>query len=1044
MAANGEAQPNLWRRIFEEVRSELGTKRDENGVVGSINWLRKGMAARGANPNVVRNIIYRDKGKLSDKRVLFDILSGLREEAGGPPLQVPELELLSASGGPEGEVMGLLGREKRHAYTSFVNGVRKGENPKLILTGKPGSGKTLLTDAIQSALESEPSAAKRVLRAEFAAADLSTSLNRLALAVGVNPKRFETSLAKIGISSAYAVQADAQAEVARTLLEAFRSEYAPRVLLLHLSGSLHHRDELGGVALRLNTPEVPRVNAAEWVWATLLVPMSRLPDLSLLVSTTNVPARVLPDLTTFEGPLKLNPPTAAEARRFVKARLPSLTEGAQEALVSRAGRSFEELRTLTLLEPLRTPHYPIPKDNEAHVERLSRLIESGDETLRDFLACLAVLSTPEFPTFHEGALRALRKTDTKTFSPLEEAFLDAVPAAEGRWRPFSRWFARALRRRLEHADAKRYRELHRRASLHYAPAATADPKGEAAARYLHHLFEGRDWDALIAWLQRGGVPQPLLRRIWGAAAEELPQDERFGHVAQGVAAHYVKLGSYEHPDVVAAFETLALSAHPDVRAWTALKRAEGAVRRGHFDEAERLLDGAPDLINPALNAEMALTRANIARWRGSLDLAAGYVSGARTLLPEISREGIGGLIHAKVAVWAGLIAKDGGDLTRALEEFESVHTDDDLIRARVAFQRGDVRMRLGRFGGALCDLSEAVALSREAPLSERARYLSRRAVLHRKRAAFRLAERDFNAALETLDHPDEVGSLQHAFERAKVEDERALLLLAQGHFDEALLTLRNNLETFRRYGESLAVDASFRTLRSSLRLALAYWCRGRGYPYRTPLIGAVLVGEGADEPADVAHARRLLRLVDAQLDHAEHFGPLHAQAKLLSSLLSPPEEAVAAAERALREARFLYPRAVALAHLAAAHLWEDAERALVVTEEAVATLTEVDAGGDTGLLAHLRGVELVALLQTGNCRRAESLLLEALDDPRLAPYHTALLRLFGEGAERVAGGSTFERLAARLNLGRAANEPLRLPDRLVLHFQTAHPESVPL
>lgn len=114
----GEGNP--WRRIFEEVRRALGNRRDETGVLGSINWLRKGMAERGANPNVVRNIIYRDKGKLSDKRVLYSLLSELWESTGRPPLRVPELEvLLAAPSEGDQEVMQLLGREKRRAYQAL-------------------------------------------------------------------------------------------------------------------------------------------------------------------------------------------------------------------------------------------------------------------------------------------------------------------------------------------------------------------------------------------------------------------------------------------------------------------------------------------------------------------------------------------------------------------------------------------------------------------------------------------------------------------------------------------------------------------------------------------------------------------------------------------------------------------------------------------------------------------------------------------------------------------------------------------------------------
>ena len=78
-----------WRRIFEDVRESVGNERDEHGVLGSINWLRHQMEVRGANPNVVRNIIYRDKGKLPDKRVLFQILDDLWRRRGHGPLRSP-------------------------------------------------------------------------------------------------------------------------------------------------------------------------------------------------------------------------------------------------------------------------------------------------------------------------------------------------------------------------------------------------------------------------------------------------------------------------------------------------------------------------------------------------------------------------------------------------------------------------------------------------------------------------------------------------------------------------------------------------------------------------------------------------------------------------------------------------------------------------------------------------------------------------------------------------------------------------------------------
>ena len=97
-----------WRPIFEDVRRSVGSQRDDHGVLGSINWLRHQMEARGANPNVVRNIIYRDKGKLPDKRALYAILDDLWRSRGKAPLRAPELEaLLSPGSGQDQEVLQL-------------------------------------------------------------------------------------------------------------------------------------------------------------------------------------------------------------------------------------------------------------------------------------------------------------------------------------------------------------------------------------------------------------------------------------------------------------------------------------------------------------------------------------------------------------------------------------------------------------------------------------------------------------------------------------------------------------------------------------------------------------------------------------------------------------------------------------------------------------------------------------------------------------------------------------------------------------------------
>ena len=245
------------------------------------------------------------------------------------------------------------------------------------------------------------------------------------------------------------------------------------------------------------------------------------------------------------------------------------------------------------------------------------------------------------------------------------------------------------------------------------------------------------------------------------------------------------------------------------------------------------------------------------------------------------------LLGAKVAAWAGLIAKDRGDLVGSLEHFASIETDDDLVRARLAFQRGDVKMALGHFSEALGEFDDAVLRSHraEAPSHEQARYLARRATLQRLRGYFSLAEEGFARALAALEN-DAYPTSRHALERAKVRDEWALNLLAQGEFEAAIFTLRDNLETFRRYSEEQDVDASFRILRSTLRLSLAYWCRALAQPLTLPFLRPA---EDAHAHPDLLHARNLIQHVADALGEGGRYGVLHQQVGLTSSLILEPD-----------------------------------------------------------------------------------------------------------------------------------------------------------
>ncbi|MDZ7801272.1 MAG: hypothetical protein U5K81_10840 [Trueperaceae bacterium] len=1008
-ASTPRAHASPWRSLFEQVRDAVGTRRDEHGMLGSINWLRRQMEARGANPNVVRNIIYRDKGKLSDKRVLFEILSELWVSTGREPLQAPEIEVvLSPGGSAEQEVLQLLGREKRRAFRTFVRKVREGERPKLLVTGRPGSGKTMLSDYLQEALQVPPAPDVHVVRTEFGGGDLGASLVGLGEALHVPRATMEGRLAKVGTAGAFAVQADAQADVARAILEAARALERPPVLLLHVSQALQAQEDLGGATLRLNTPDVPRASAPAWLWTTLLEPLSHEPSVCVLVSMTDLPGRALRQPGGFEGPIKLAPPTTGEARRFVKARLPHLPTGQQEEIVQRAGRSFEQLRTMTLLAEIRAPLPHGDEGTAASVARLGDMVTGGgDDRIRDFLAALATVSLPEFPTFELGTLRAALPPDHRDLTPLELAFIDKAPGNDDAYRCFSRQLVRALRDRLATRAPERCRALHAAVAESLREAATADAGGEAAARRVHHLFEARQWEALLAWMRRYGVSQTLVRRAWSAACEELAgrDVDTFEQVAEQVASHYVALGSYRHGDARAAFEALARSERPRPRAWARLKEAEGAVLHGQYEHAEAALADRPALDDPLLEAEASLVTASIARWRGDLAAAANIVErDARPRLHALGDRGAAErLAHAKAAVWAGLIHKDRGDLVAAYREFRSVEPEDELVQARLSFQSGEVLMALGRLheAGEAFDRAVRSAERSGALESERTRYLARRATLLRRRGRLDAAGEDLGAARMILDDTDE-DEVEVGFWRARVDDEHAMVLLAHGRHDAAIAASLGAIERYRTYGDAHGVDAAFRIDRAVLRLATAYAARALGTAWVPPFPQPC---RAAAPGRDAATARRLLARVAARTPlHLADLDPpdvLVRRAHLATSMLDAPEGALDAIARAAARSTHAYQHAEDRAHAASAHLRAgDPQAARAALNEAWAYLAQVDAhGADPGLRAWLHALGLRAATHADDRTAAFDALAQLLDDDLPDAMRRAALRAFGDALE---------------------------------------------
>jgi tetratricopeptide (TPR) repeat protein len=451
-----------------------------------------------------------------------------------------------------------------------------------------------------------------------------------------------------------------------------------------------------------------------------------------------------------------------------------------------------------------------------------------------------------------------------------------------------------------------------------------------------------------------------------------------------------------------------------------------------------------------------VARASVARWRGRSDVAAELVY--REAPRQLRLAPVGAetdAVRVKAALWAGLLAKDQGALEAALAHFDAIPAADDLDAARVAFQRGDVFMRLGHFDRAMRAMDEAVtlALRSDALVTEQTRYLARRGTVHRRRGDLDQAASDFEAAREVLltasgDERQRRATSDDAerdFWLARVEDEAGLVLLASGRFDEAALCFERNQRSFRRYAEVRGVNATYRALRSTLRLALAYGCRAVGQPFRRPFaITAALDGQGPD----LRQARLLIAEVLRRI-HTDSAG--WASGRWCATRCWPPTSSPPAAPRRSRMPR---------------QPWNDRATPTSAPRHERTPPPPPSAsrlGRRRGLTSrpatsswpHRWPAPTARSVATSSCahgswpstpQRPSSAatrppqpqrLARGLEKAELGPYHGALLRQFGEAVE--AGGlstwSCCPELTTLLQLdGPLEPGPLRLADALPAHW----------
>jgi len=658
------------------------------------------------------------------------------------------------------------------------------------------------------------------------------------------------------------------------------------------------------------------------------------------------------------------------------------------------------------------------------------------------LSALAIISLPEHPSFSQEAIFAMRDQRWRNLTSLEKAFLDPLPGTTDEYRSFSRRLVKKLRAKLKTQFA-RYRMLNQSAANYYKEEAEKDPLNDIASRYLNHLFEARDWQGLEAWMQKNSVSQSLLHRLWKSASNELEGGILEAIILQ-IAAHYVRLGSYDHPDALRTFARLEQSRDKDTRAWVILKRAEGALIKGQIEQSDSYLQDWPETESHLLNAEYELLKANIARWHGDLDLAAKLVDeGVRPKLKDIPQDNNAErLLHAKFAIWAGLINKDQGKLKQALEDFSSMHLGDALIDARMSFQIGNVKMQLGQLKEAYeaFDLAVRYAQHSGAPIQEQARYLARRGLAQLKRSSLELAKQDFEAAFALLNSDSEdLNDLERDFWLAKIGDEYSLLLLAKSEFEEAIFLLRKNQETFKNYQDAQAVNASFRICRSMLQLAFAYALKGSAKPYRAPQLR---IFEESCDSIDTAHAQKLIKTVIVgikdKLEHNQSVKSLYREALNLASWLArEPKNAQEFADKSLEIAELDYDKSESYIYAAIA-LMRSGKYALALDDlsnaEKLLDSAFKDKQGDLGLYAWLKSAQIRTLLRDNNFDEALKTMTSCLNAIDLNSFNKVLIRTFAEGLEENYPAEIRQNEQLRAIFGDLNDESLRLSDLMVISY----------
>lgn len=890
-----------WKAVLADLRAHLPP--GGGGVVrGSLRWLEAEMRASGANPSSVRNIIYRDVGTPADKAALRAVLAGLAREIGRPLPDTP----LPETPPPVPDELDLLGRSKKRAYRQFLAGVRAGRAPRLIVCGRAGAGKTVLLSHVARALAAQGVPVRQLFLSGEAAGTLQ---------------------APAPSGSSFAALAQAQLDGARQALP------ATGALLLRVTGDL----TLHGGPPRL--PGGTPVDPASWAARTLL---ERAPAgvAVLLAVEGDAPADAPCEV------IELRPPTAAEAREYLMARL-NVPRAEADRLVQETGRHLDRLTLLASLSGGDVQAADLLGDPD------SRLLTERTAALN---AAALNAAAPGSPAWPDALLGALLGGAPASLPPHARALLRGTP--QGGWRPApvlsAAWPAVS---RAAQTGALRL-------------LARLDDPALGAYR-LAALAALQDWTALAAHVAAHPDDSRHLPALWPALRAAPPGPDREA-LARAVVTHHAGRGEYNEPRARDALFTLMESSRDAVRAWARVKLAESSLEGGNMDAARTQLEH-PDVtgmtaqaagLDPwvvAAQADALLVQAALARWQGDLDAA--------TRAASDPRAAHGG---PRALLWRGLIAKDAGRWPEALGALRAVPDASPLLSARARYQQGDLHLRLGQPGEALGALLDASARLEAAGGSaeEVARVLARTATAQRRLGRPADALDSLNAALARL--PADERRHADGVPRARLLSEGVPILLALGRHDAALAQAAQALGLLTR-SEVRPAETRYRERRTRYRVALAYLSRGLGRPYLPPLPGPP---PGVDSP-DLAQARVIL---DGLLERAQPRGDREQMLRfdmLLSRALSEPDpqRAMDFTDRALDMAGHAYEEAQARAMRADVLLrGGPQEAALPDLNRAHTLLRRVqgglgDAGGpaapDPGLHAQLLALEARATIREG-------------------------------------------------------------------------------